>query len=236
MKGVNNGWDEVTKFVEDAKSKGGRNMLNKKILIGVVIAVVAVLIGASLFVVLQAPEKAPEETPAGDVYDVDLYFDDNPDLNTKTLSKTDTIVTFSITVNNTGEVTEDVEITIPQYPLGWSVTTTPSSITNLEAGGTRTVSLSVTPSVGTLTGEHSISITGTVKDRTESDTITAKVSISEVVTPEYGIDISCDNLTAIISPGKSHNYSLIIENTGSAKDTYNFSVEKVGSRAAEEWS
>ncbi|MBA3043585.1 hypothetical protein FP804_00430, partial [archaeon] len=83
------------------KRKGGRKMLNKKILIGVVIAIVAVLVGASLFVVLQAPEKAP----VGAVYGVEMICSEN----SKTAATGD-IATYTITVKNTGSTKDTITV------------------------------------------------------------------------------------------------------------------------------
>ncbi|MDI6917704.1 MAG: hypothetical protein QMC80_07915, partial [Thermoplasmatales archaeon] len=213
MKGVNNGWDEVTKFVEDAKRKGGRNMLNKKILIGVVIAVVAVLVGASLFVVLQAPEKAP----AGAVYGVEMTCSEN----SKTAAPGD-IATYTITVENTGNTKDTVTVSKSgPTVLNWVAELSAVSV-ELNAGESKTVTLIVTAPIVAVEPAV-VTVTGTSQgDSSKSDSVTTTTTLS----PTFGVNVTSDDRFHFVSQLIPTLYDVVVKNTGDVQETINVNITR----------
>ncbi|MEW6069817.1 MAG: NEW3 domain-containing protein, partial [Candidatus Thermoplasmatota archaeon] len=220
MRKEENEWREVENFIEKAHKKRLKEMIKKKVLVGVAIAVVAIVV-AVCAVVLTKPWIVEEKPVA--VYGVDLYFENDPAKNEliKTKEPRVATVTYTITVKNTGNSKETVDLTKAARE-GWNIELTKTVISELQPSATETVTLSITPPTELAPGDYTTQITGRVRESTDkTDTITAITRIHK-----YGVELRCLELAKYITAGKTIVYEIIVNNTGTVSDTINLSITR----------
>jgi uncharacterized membrane protein len=128
---------------------------------------------------------------------------------------------YTIQVQNTGNSTDTYILTTQgeQYSSTFRNASDSASITqiSINASVTDTFIVKVTvPLTATNGGYDAITITMTSEGRTSiSDSIQLTTS-----TPFFAFTAQAQSVTSTLNPGESYNYTIQIENTGSATDTY----------------
>ncbi|HEX9708647.1 MAG TPA: CARDB domain-containing protein, partial [Candidatus Thermoplasmatota archaeon] len=133
----------------------------------------------------------------------------------------DTLV-YNLTVRNTGNITDTYSLTGTPYGAGWSVTFSVGEVT-LAAGQVANLTVAVAAPAAlagaTQQYNHVVAATST-NDTSVRVVLTLAVSVSYSVRLELagtGADLP-------LLPGSSGSFTLVLNNTGSARDTYTFAA------------
>ncbi|MDI6708924.1 MAG: carboxypeptidase regulatory-like domain-containing protein, partial [Candidatus Thermoplasmatota archaeon] len=205
-----NEWREIEDFIEKAHKKRLKEMVKKKVLIGVAIAAVAIVVAACAVVLMK-----PWVAPTAAVYGVELSCAE-PD---KTINIGAT-ATYQISVRNTGNVKDTISISRTSPPTGWAATLSSESVI-LDAGGETTITLNVVAPHAV--GSAAITVTGTSQgDPTKSSSISRTTT---AISP-YGIELSCLELSKYITRGRSVIYEITVKNNGTVSDTINLTITR----------
>jgi uncharacterized membrane protein len=134
---------------------------------------------------------------------------------TATASKTTvggSTITFTLTINNTGNGADTVAVTHSGEPATWTVSHV-SSVT-VPAGGSRSVTITVVPPSNATAGTYQTTVKATSSDTTTNDQTTFIIIIGKV----YGLSLSSSDVSKYVTPNTPAYYNLSVTNTGNTPD------------------
>jgi uncharacterized membrane protein len=146
------------------------------------------------------------------VYGVDL----TPDRTTATILEGAT-ATYNITVNNTGNTADTIDLAIGTGPGTLSTTSL-----NLGAGASAPVTLTVQ---GTTPGVFPTTVNAISQGNTSK---TDSVTVTTTVQMKHGVDLTVDKTTATIVEGATATYTVTVKNIGNLADTIDLTVAGSG--------
>jgi uncharacterized membrane protein len=121
-------------------------------------------------------------------------------------------VTFTLTINNTGNGADTVAVTHSGEPGTWTVSHV-SSVT-IPAAGSRSVTITVVPPSNATAGTYQTTVKATSGDGTTNDQTTFIIIISKV----YGLTLSSSDVSKYVTPNVAAYYNLSVTNTGNTAD------------------
>ncbi len=121
-------------------------------------------------------------------------------------------VTFSMTINNTGNGADTVAVTHSGEPSTWTVSHVSSS--TVPAGGSRGITITVVPPSNATAGTYQTTVKATSSDGTTNDQTTFIITISKV----YGLTLSSSDVSKYVTPNVAAYYNLSVTNTGNTAD------------------
>ena len=121
-------------------------------------------------------------------------------------------VTFSLTINNTGNGADTVAVSHSGQPSTWTVSHV-SSVT-VPASSSRTVTITVVPPSNATAGTYQSTVKATSNDGTTNDQTTFIIIISKV----YGLSLSSSDVSKYVTPNVPAYYNLSVTNTGNTGD------------------
>ncbi|XID94757.1 NEW3 domain-containing protein [Paenibacillaceae bacterium WGS1546] len=128
----------------------------------------------------------------------------------------DTAFSYSMTLGNRTASAQQYALSA-DAPAGWDVrfSVGGANVTSVEveAGGSKTITLNVTPSDSAAAGTYPIAV------QAASGSSSAEAQVEAAITGTYGLSLSTadDRLSADITAGKTRNLELVVRNTGSAE-------------------
>jgi uncharacterized membrane protein len=127
-------------------------------------------------------------------------------------------VTFTLTINNTGNGADTVAVTHSGEPSTWTVSHV-SSVT-VPAAGSRSVTITVVPPSNATAGTYQTTVKATSSDGTTNDQTTFIITISKV----YGLTLSSSDVSKYVTPNVAAYYNLSVTNTGNTADNAIISI------------
>jgi uncharacterized membrane protein len=127
-------------------------------------------------------------------------------------------VTFTLTINNTGNGADTVAVTHSGEPGTWTVSHV-SSVT-VPAAGSRSVTITVVPPSNATAGTYQTTVKATSSDGTTNDQTTFIITISKV----YGLTLSSSDVSKYVTPNVASYYNLSVTNTGNTADNAIISI------------
>lgn len=140
-----------------------------------------------------------------DIYSDVLIQETNPD----------NVVTYTLTVTNTGNSDNTIELTITQDNEGWG--TLSDTLLSLVKGQSEDVTLTVNVPSNALDGSYSIKVQATSQiDSSYFDEITLTTKVEQLI---YGLEVKPDTQEADIEQGEQKQFTITVENTGNTQET-----------------
>jgi dolichyl-diphosphooligosaccharide--protein glycosyltransferase len=123
--------------------------------------------------------------------------------------------TYNIKVTNTGNVDDTYKIT--SYKVGWNITI--QSNVTVPFGGSVTLTMSLTPELGSKAGNISVDVSAV---STNDTTSASKVTVSVGVRANYGVNLTYTKAEPVTST--AYIYDMKLTNTGNLLDTFEINV------------
>jgi hypothetical protein len=130
--------------------------------------------------------------------------------------------TFQIKVQNTGTLSDTVDLTVTGDEPSWAALNRASVA--LPANGEDTVTLTVSVPSDATTGRVDYTVKGTSRaDSSKTSTSLASVKVTGVSTDTYGVDVAPKQVTRAFQPGGTATITIGVSNTGTGTDTFDMS-------------
>jgi PGF-CTERM protein len=140
-------------------------------------------------------------------------FEFTVDETAKTIVQNET-AEYTLTVTNTGNVNDTINLTIMSGPGTLSI----NPAVDVAVGESKEVTLSVE-------GINVTDYVTTVNATSQGSEQTASVTVTTtVVAKQYGVTLTPDKTSATITEGQTATYTLTVENTGNTEDTINLTI------------
>jgi len=132
----------------------------------------------------------------------------------------DSIITFTLPINNTGNGVDTTSFSDIGAPQDWEVSY--DNTKNLPAFSLVNFGVSVYIPAGTNSGTYSVSMTGTSEDTITTTTKTLTITVEA----EYGLIVTTlPSASLEVSPGGKATYTLEVTNEGNAQDRFDLAIE-----------
>ena len=134
---------------------------------------------------------------------------------------------YPIRVQNKGTGSDSFKLSIDDYPANWIVQLESEYVEDVEAGGEKTVNLSVTIPSGEQNQAFTTNITASslgASDENPPKWVNTTVGVTTIVNQEYWIDLSVDSSTIDAIIGTPVTVSISVENLGTGDDIVAMSV------------
>lgn len=125
-------------------------------------------------------------------------------------------ITFTHTLTNTGNAADSYTLAVTSSDPGWTVSVSPTLVSDLPAGATRTVTVTATPGPGVIGGISStLTLTATGVGGGPSASVTDTVSLASIADGDLA-----GGGRRNVDPGGTAGFTLIVHNTGTVPLSY----------------
>ena len=131
--------------------------------------------------------------------------------------------TFQLRVQNTGTVTDTFDLGVQGSQASWA--TLSRAYIQLPANGEDTATLTVSVPGDSQAGRYDFTVKAASRsDPSQFASAQATVKVTGQGSASYGVDVEPSLITKLMSPGDSATITVVVNNTGTANDTYDLSM------------